>query len=94
VRLDPRFLFGCERYRHAFLYHKSPCVASENRLLFWNRISEQKRPILPVPKLLIFAPYRKTGLVCTEDARNALSALRSIGGPEATIYELLSFRMA
>jgi hypothetical protein len=26
VRLDPRFLFGCERYRHAFLYHKSPCV--------------------------------------------------------------------
>ena len=30
VRLDPRFLFGCECYRHAFLYHESRPVSTVN----------------------------------------------------------------
>ena len=34
VRLDPRFLFGCERYRHVFLYHVSKVAGERNRLAF------------------------------------------------------------
>ena len=45
MRLDPRFLFGCERYRHAFLYHKSLRVSERKPAFILPRYSAPAKPL-------------------------------------------------